>query len=491
MRNNPVWARFDEVYCLTLEGDVERQIHASAELCRVGLPGFTFVEGVKASSDEVRDAYKRGAVKRFPPCFRCGAIRCGRPDCNNILIAPQVAVCLSFQRIFARAAASGLQSFLVVEDDVMFHAWALDLAAAALGPDNAATTALASDAPCLIGLGKGIFTGDAPAYHGEFALLAARKQPQNPCFAFNRSFAELALARFDTIYHTADVYIHFDLADEAQHFSLEPPLAYELSASTGALPSRIHPKRIALDSPGLSPQSRAEAEAALVRHLKHVITPPLVVLGLPRGGTRFIAQALAEFGLDIGDERMGADGISSWIFAVDDVDLPFGADLYARNSRFVHADLEIAVVRSPREAIFSLQLENTKSIQSYAFRRRWIQRAFDVDLDAFRSDFERALTAYVYWLRLIELRKPSAWIRLEQAAQDLPQVFAAGILAKRRDPELSRLGEPVNAGKPYLGQIYERPHGDFEARFRSCDPALQKAFRLVAQDLSFVFHGVL
>ncbi len=301
--------------------------------------------------------------------------------------------------------------------------------------------------------------------------MARRKQPQNPCFAFNRGFAELALARFDKIYHTADVYIHFDLADEAQHFSLEPPLAYELSASTGALPSRIHPKRIALESPGLSAQSRFEAEAAFDRHLKHVLTPPLVVLGLPRGGTKFMAQALAEFGLDVGHERMGTDGISSWMFAVDDVDLPFGADLYARNSRFVHADQTIAVVRSPDEAVFSLQLENAKNVQSYAFRRRWIRRAFGVDLDDFPSDFERALAAYVYWLRLIALRRPSASIRLERAAEDLPQIFAAGILSQtaragfvqalracQRQQTLSRTNVPAPARR-FRGDVTKLRQG--------------------------------
>jgi len=489
LRNDAVWAPFDEVYCLTLEGDIERQRHASAELCRVGLPAFKFIDGVEASSAEVQEAYERGEVKTFPPCFRCGMTRCGRPACNNILIAPQVGCFLSFLKIFRTAAASRRRSFLVVEDDVKFHPYALDLAALAFAESAPAMAALAADPPCLIGLGKGVFPGDAPAFDGAFAFVAHRKQPQNPCFAFNRGFAELALARFHKIHHTVDVYIHYELSDSAQHFSLEPPLAYELSASTGALPSRIHPKRIAFAT--LAGEARAEAEAAFERRLKHVRATPLVVLGAPRGGTQFMAKALAEFGLDVGHERLGSDGISSWMFAVDDVDLPFGEDLYARNSLFVHGERTIAVARASGRAVFSLQVENIKNVQSYAFRKRWIKRRFDVDLDAFADDFERALAAYVYWLRLIALRRPAAWVTLERAEQDLPAVFAAGLVTKRREPDLSALATPVNARKPYLGQIYEPIEGDFEEKLRNAAPSLQEEYRRLRQDLFFVFNGTL
>ena len=78
MRNRPPWSEFDAVYCLTLEGDVDRQRHASAELCAIGLAGFVFIEGVKAESDEVREAYATGLVQAFLPCFRCGQATCGR-----------------------------------------------------------------------------------------------------------------------------------------------------------------------------------------------------------------------------------------------------------------------------------------------------------------------------------------------------------------------------------------------------------------------------
>ena len=148
---------------------------------------------------------------------------------------------------------------------------------------------------------------------------------------------------------------------------------------------------------------------------------------------RHIAHALGRFGIDVGHEAIGADGISSWMFAVEDVNLPFGAAGYARNSRFVFADTVIAVVRIGLQAVFAMQIENAKNIQSYAFRRRWIKRLLDVDLDSFGTDFDRALAAYIFWYRLVMLCRPVAYVCLERAAQDLARLFAARAPARAQD----------------------------------------------------------
>ena len=488
MKNSEIWASFDEVYCLTLEGDIERQRHASAELCAAGLRGFKFIDGINAQSPQVVRAYRSGSVHAFPPCFRCGLVTCGSADCNNILIEPQVGCFLSFVKIFRTAAASNSNTFLVVEDDLKFHDYAQDLAAAAFTKASLEALGFFSSAPCLIGLGRGISPGEKTRFEGKFEFLPRRKQPQNPCFAFNRAFAELAASRFRKISHTVDVYIHFQLSDEARHYSLEPPLSYELSSSTGTLPSRIHPKPIASENPSNTAATRAAAKAAVEGHLKHVRYIPLAVIGSPRGGTGFMAHALNQFGWNIGHESLGADGISSWLFAVSDVDLPFGEDLYARNSRFVYAEKIIAVVRTSPQAVFSLQMENSKNIQSYCFRRRWIKSCFDVDLDTFKTDFERALGAYVFWHRIVILRRPVAWVCLERASEDVPRLFAQ-LLQKRREPYLPALSEVRNARKPYLGQVYEPIPGDFSSQLKSSDPFLREQYALLKEELCPVFYG--
>ena len=490
MESSKLWASFDEVYCLTLEGDIERQRHASAELCAAGLHGFKFIDGIGAKSSHVAEMYSTDKVVAFPPCFRCGLTACGSVDCNNVLIEPQVGCYLSFMKIFRRAFASNSNTFLVVEDDVKFHDYAQALASVALTGVGLEDLGFFSSEPCLIGLGRGISPAERPHFEGQFEFLPRRKQPQNPCFAFNRAFAGLALSRFGKISHTVDVYIHFQLSEEARHYSLEPPLAYELSASAGSLPSRIHPKPIAFENPSNSDDRRAMAKAAFERHLKHAQYIPLAVIGSPRGGTGFMAHALKQFGWDVGHESLGADGISSWLFAVADVDLPFGEDLYARNSRFVHADKTIAVVRTSTQAVFSTQLENSKNIQSYCFRRKWIKSCFDVDLDTFKTDFERALAAYVFWYRIVISRRPAAWICLERAAEDIPRLFAR-LLQKKREPHLPALREVRNAKKPYLGQVYEPISGDFSSLLKSSDPFLQEQYSLLRNELCPVFTGAI
>lgn len=489
MRNKDLWASFDEVYCLTLEGDIERQRHASAELCSAGLRGFKFIDGVKAGSEQVSEAYTSGKVHAFPPCFRCGAVSCGNSECNNVLIEPQVGCFLSFIKIFKIAAASASLTFLMIEDDVKFFDYAHELAAAALCRERLLELGFFSAEPCLIGLGRGISLNETFRFDGTFDFLPRRKLPQNPCFAFNRAFAELALAHFDKIYHTVDVFIHFQISDHAQHYSLEPPLSYELSTSKGTLPSRIHPKQSAFEIASNSDETRAAARFAFDRHLKHVKRIPLAVIGNPRGGTGFMAQALKRFGLDIGHEALGVDGISSWLFAVPDTNLPFGEAGYACNSRFVSPEKTVAIVRTSPQAILSMQIENSKNIQSYCYRKKWINTLFDVDLDMFKTDFERALAAYVFWYRIVALRKPVAWICLERAGEDVPQLFSSNILQRRLNPDPVSFTKVTNVRKPYFGQRYDHSFGDFAAGIQSSDTFLVRQYRQLQMELHPVFFG--
>jgi hypothetical protein len=479
MRSSDLWRSFDETYCLTLAGDAERQLHASAELQRVGLGGFEFVEGVAADSEKVEAAYREGRVKTFPPCFRCSSLRCDNPDCNNILIEPQVACFLSFIDIFKRAAQSASKTFLVVEDDISFLGHYEHLASVALTPQALAPLGFFEEAPCLIGLGRGASPHEAFTSVAEHRFIARRKMPQNPCFAFNRSFAELALTRFHNIYHTADVFIHFDISDQANHYSLEPPLASELSTSTGALPSRIHPKLIAAQNEDNTVEARERARAALSLHLKRVHVTPLLVLGSPGGGMEGVARALGAFGLDVGHECVGADGIGSWLFAVDDVDLPVGTGQLGRNSRFVYPEKTIAVLEAAPQAVFSIQVEDARDIRSHVFRRRWIKTKLGIDIDSFPTAFERALASYTFWYRLIELKQPHAWVSLDRGPSDLLRLQRTGVIASRRTPELSEISGA-------LGQA--QPAADFEGAFELADRSLRDEYWKLRSDLFTVFN---
>ncbi|MDB5705623.1 MAG: hypothetical protein JWN66_2739 [Sphingomonas bacterium] len=485
MHNTDRWSCFDQAYCLTLEGDIERQRNASNELCAIGLRGFRFVEGFKANSEEVCAAYAAGRVHDHPTCFRCARQSCGSDDCNNIIIPAQVGCFLGFMKIFETAVASGLDRFLVTEDDVRFHPWAGNIADVALTKRRLSKLGLFSDEPCIIGLGRRIVI-PAGASRPTSVRFLQEKTPQNHCFAFNRAFAELALRRFDKVSHTADVFIHMQLASSAHHHSLESPLAHELSFDTGEFPSRIHPKEVAL-ARITEPGAHAEARAAVLNHLKHAQATPLSVIGAPRGGTAYMSHALGTFGLDVGHERLGADGICSWMHAVSGTDLPFGEDMYARNSRFVWPEKVIAVVRTSPNAIFSTLVENAKNPQSYAFRRRWIKREFDLDLDRFRTDFERALAAYVFWYRLVERKNPVGWIALERASAELPTLFSSGLLTARQEPDVATLAMVINRRKLYFGHSYDPPEQEFGPALRSADSFLRTEYGRLRDDLWPVF----
>ena len=113
---NSLWNGFEKVLCLTLEGEIERQISATKELCDIGLDKFQFFQGVKNNDQRIVKIYEQNNVFSFPPCFRCGEQKC---NCdNNILIPSQVACFLSFLDIFEFAINSPFNTFLVAEDDI-------------------------------------------------------------------------------------------------------------------------------------------------------------------------------------------------------------------------------------------------------------------------------------------------------------------------------------------------------------------------------------
>jgi hypothetical protein len=59
--------------------------------------------------------------------------------------------------------------------------------------------------------------------------------------------ADRLLANSGRISTTVDIFTHVNMASRASQFTLEPPLAYELSWSTGELRSDIRPKQVFLE----------------------------------------------------------------------------------------------------------------------------------------------------------------------------------------------------------------------------------------------------
>jgi hypothetical protein len=99
----------------------------------------------------------------------------------------------------------------------------------------------------------------------------------NPCYAINPQMARLLLESLEKIETTSDIYVHRMIGPQACHFTVLPPLAYELSWSTGELPSEIRPKQGYVDhltrqllERALSPGERAALREKIERETRRI-----------------------------------------------------------------------------------------------------------------------------------------------------------------------------------------------------------------------------
>ncbi len=120
----------------------------------------------------------------------------------------------------------------------------------------------------------------------------------NPCHAMTSAFAAALLERFETIDTTVDVYTHRNAPEAGEALTIMPPIASDLSWSTGALPSLIHPKDVHsnfLRGKGLEQEAK-ENDLKIERHVKHIFHRQFLVVGHPRTGTGFTAATMKQNG---------------------------------------------------------------------------------------------------------------------------------------------------------------------------------------------------
>jgi GR25 family glycosyltransferase involved in LPS biosynthesis len=449
---------FDDIICISLPTCQERRDYIRQYFGEIGIQRYSMFDAIAADSPIVEDYYWQERVKRYPDCFRCHKLECGRPACNNVLIPSQVATWISHQTVWEQIRDRGLQTALIVEDDIQFNEHA-PLVLQQLVERDEFRQEFLSDRPCLLRLGWKLRADHE--YHGSIELVTKPIRMSNPCYAINRAMAIALIDHVKQVDTTVDVYVHRQIAPKFHHYTVVPPLAHEHSASTGSLASLIHPKQQHIDY--LMQQQADEAAIASARkmidqHIKHAIIQDVLCVGHPRCGSGYVSQLLGAFGLEIGHERMDAHGISSWMFAVDDAYYPYGKDKYARSRRYTHFRYIIHHVRSPFDAIPSLIVENQHSEKSFAFRRKHILRYFGIDL-ATLSPIDAAVASFIYWNRIIELMKPDVIIRIENDQESLFHALQTAELleeeAQFSDVELPP--KTVNARKPYKGAVIDKP----------------------------------
>ncbi|HCM1204906.1 TPA: hypothetical protein N2883_004582, partial [Vibrio parahaemolyticus] len=317
-------------------------------------------------------------------------------------------------------------------------------------------TSLLSDEADLVQMGWAYC--DDHLKNEQVTIVPSMGKMSNPCFALNKSMAQLIIDQFDKVDTTIDIFIHRQVAQKANCHTFYPPLFYEMSWSTGEVDSTIHPKQIRIDYLSSKQNSDDVIEGAkekLAKHQKHTNVYPILVLGHPRCGSGYTAAFLDALGLKVGHEEMLKDGISSWMFTVED-DSPWALNEEARTRKFKYFKHVIHHVRDPRAAIPSIMRDNLYARKSYDFRRKHILSTFNVDLDEMGSNFDKAVASYIYWNKLIMQQNPTLCFRVEDQASNLEEyISSTGEFSIKTNPDYPQ--NNVNADKRYNGEHREKP----------------------------------
>jgi len=451
--------QFDRVFCISLPGSIDRRNYITDYFKKIGVSDYEFFDATDKSEEIVSDYYSKGLVATWPPCFRCGKLTCGRDDCNNILIPPQVTTFITYLRLWKYIVNSDIGTALIVEDDVRFTDYAPHAVEAMVKGDVLAQAGFVAENPVLLRFGWAL-SGEHKAT-GNIALQSGVVRMSNPCHAITRSLARRLLDNFSRVDHTVDVYQHQQVGSEVANYTVFPPLAFELSCSVGALESLIHPKPVRVGylqrhNPDNKEQI-ASAVQSLQRHVSHILFRPLLVIGHPRCGSGYMSKLLQTAGLDVGHERMGKHGISSWMFAVTDDRVPFAADTYSGSRRLSHFQYIVHHVRDPRNAVPSIMRDNMRSEKSFRFRRRHIKQAFGVDLEEYSSETERAVLSYIYWNRIVERNAVDIVVRVEDEEDKLLKYLGEKKIISAGTEWAGKPGKDINSNKPYQGIIYDKP----------------------------------
>lgn len=444
---------FDKVWVVSLVASRERREHIRDHLPAVGIRHFEFFDATPA--DDASVAAAKPHVLQYPPCFRCGGLDCGRPDCNNFLTPQQVACVLTYRRLWRAVAEGPHERVLVVEDDVHFHhwtprvlAWLEQQIAARLIPFSAAQT-------CLLRLGWAL----GPDHDADRTVEArVELRMANPCHAITRDFANALVSRAGPIDHTADVYQHRAAPRLGESLTIFPPIASELSFR-GQIASTIHPKQAHVDFlRAAGREEEADAAAArLRRHVKKKSFRSLLISGHPRSGTGYAAALCRQLGVDVGHERAGSEGISSWMFAVDSDASPYALDEIASTRLALAWRWLVVPVRQLTDAAPSTIRENQYAPPSYAYRRQHVLKNLGVDLDLATSPLDKAVWSLTSWTRILMLQGPDLVFRIEDQSELLRSFLIDKGLAPPEAISVVLDTSPINANKKYKGVTYPKP----------------------------------
>lgn len=212
-------------YVINVKDSIYRYNHVVNEFAKYDITNFIVEDAVTRLDKEVKDKYEKGGVVFYPPCFRCGYKICNHE--NNTITPSQVANFLSFRNIMKKVTNKNNGLYAVFEDDFFFKKntkRSFTKINKMIVKKQLKTTNL----PVIIRIGshslptrKEKFLNQ---YFGYSSVTENEYNMANPCFIFNKQFADLFMRKFNKIETTSDSFIHKVLCenDKVLNYSIKP-----------------------------------------------------------------------------------------------------------------------------------------------------------------------------------------------------------------------------------------------------------------------------
>ena len=198
-----------------------------------------------------------------------------------------------------------------------------------------------------------------------------------------------------------------------------------------------------------------------IKHMEKVLMSSIkrkvkiLGLGHPRTGTGFTAKLLQSWGLDVGHEEVGKDGIIAWQLAVDK-----GPWIYLNDfQNNLEPELIIYNVRDPLTSIASIIFTENVKEESINFR---IKKGGVIKST---NKIEMAINSILRWDRLITAKQPAFIYRIEDQEKELFDFL------KSKDLDISYA--------PSTGKVNERDHDGLEGlenEKRAVRPSVKRKF---------------
>lgn len=140
---------------------------------------------------------------------------------------------------------------------------------------------------------------------------------------------------------------------------------------------------------------------------------PIIITGCPRSGTGYASKLFQYNGYDVGHERLGADGISSWEIASGDANSIFGPSYTELVNKLGSFEM-YHQVRNPIECISSM---TSISEKSFEYIKKYILHYTT------SSPIEVLMAFWIEWNTLAEKLSVKTY-RLEDILKEFPELKA-------------------------------------------------------------------